>query len=165
MDSNELKKLNRKQLLELLLKQTVRVEELENRLQEMEHKLEDKTLVQQEIGSIAEASLKLNGVFEAAEAAAAQYVDSVRNLSGSPKTDGDRIEMMVRQKARKILEEREQQCRRREAEADRKIAEADMKVAEAEKVMAAVKRALQKVVMAEQPEDAVDRLFFSILGK
>lgn len=81
MDNNELKKLNRKQLLELLFKQAVHVEELENKIAELEKKLNDKQLTQQEFGSIAEAALKVNGVFEAAEAAATQYVENIKRIS------------------------------------------------------------------------------------
>lgn len=81
MNNNDLKKLNRKQLLELLLKQAVHVEELENKVTELEKKLKDKQLNQQEFGSIAEAALKVNGVFEAAEAAAVQYVENIKRMN------------------------------------------------------------------------------------
>ena len=66
-----LKKLTRKQLLELLLKQTERADQLEQQLSEANQKLQNRALMEEEAGSIAAASLKLNGVFEAAEAAAA----------------------------------------------------------------------------------------------
>ena len=39
-------------------------------------------LLLSEAGSIAEAALRLNGVFEAAQAAADQYLDSVRAMHG-----------------------------------------------------------------------------------
>ena len=69
MTEKELKKLNRKQLLELLLVQTERI----NRLQ--------KQLAERDAGSIAEAALKLNGVFEAAQAAADQYIENIKSIS------------------------------------------------------------------------------------
>jgi len=81
MTEKDLKKLNRKQLLELLLKQTEHSEMLQQRLDEAERKLADRTLMESEAGSIAEASLKLNGVFEAAEAAANQYVQNIKKLA------------------------------------------------------------------------------------
>lgn len=81
MTEKELKKLNRKQLLELLLRQTERVETLEQELSETKQKLEDRRITEMKAGSIAEAALRLNGIFEAAEAAAAQYVDNVKMLS------------------------------------------------------------------------------------
>lgn len=81
MTEKELKKLNRKQLLELLLVQTDRADRLEEQLAHMERRLSDRAIAQTEAGSIAEAALRLNGVFEAAEAAAAQYLENIRRLS------------------------------------------------------------------------------------
>lgn len=77
MTDKDLRKLSRKQLLELLLKQTQRADELEKRLMETEKRLADKKLILAETGSIAEASLKLNGIFEAAQEAADQYLENV----------------------------------------------------------------------------------------
>ena len=76
-----LSKLTRKQLLELLLCQTQRVEELESELAALEKKLRERRIAELEAGSIAEAALKLNGVFEAAQAAADQYLENVRTAA------------------------------------------------------------------------------------
>ena len=80
MTENELKKLSRKQLLELLLKQAERVEELEAEVESLQARLDDKTVGVNEAGSIAEAALKLNGVFAAAQAAADQYLENIKRL-------------------------------------------------------------------------------------
>ncbi|MBE7066479.1 MAG: DNA repair protein [Ruminococcaceae bacterium] len=80
MKKNELQKLNRKQLLELLLKQTQRADELERRLEETEKKLQERLLKESQAGSIAEAALKVNCVFEAAQAAADQYLENIKRL-------------------------------------------------------------------------------------
>lgn len=80
MKKNELQKLNRKQLLELLLKQTQRADELESQLEETEKKLQERLLKESQAGSIAEAALKLNCVFEAAQAAADQYLENIKRL-------------------------------------------------------------------------------------
>lgn len=80
MTEKELKKLSRRQLLELLLKQTEYSEFLEKKLKETERKLDDKILIEAEAGSIAEASLRLNGVFEAAQAAANQYLSNIKRI-------------------------------------------------------------------------------------
>lgn len=73
-----LSKLDRAELLELLLAVTEQNEFLRHRLMELEEELDDRTIIMKEAGSIADASLQLNGVFYAAEAAAAQYLDSIR---------------------------------------------------------------------------------------
>lgn len=81
MTEKELKKLNRKQLLELLLVQTSRADELEAQLTEARAQLEKRELLEMEAGTMAEAALKLNGVFEAVDAAAAQYLQNIKRLS------------------------------------------------------------------------------------
>ena len=81
MVEKNLRKLSRADLIELLLEQTCRVEELEKQLQLANEQLNDKTLRITEAGSIAQASLQVNNVFESAQKAAVQYLDNIRNLS------------------------------------------------------------------------------------
>ena len=83
MNEKELKRLNRKQLLELLLLQIERADKLEEQLKQAEAKLESRELSQQQAGSIAEAALKLSGVFEAAQAAADLYLENVKRQQGA----------------------------------------------------------------------------------
>ena len=82
MNEKELKRLNRKQLLELLLIQIQRADELEARLAETEEKLKSRELSMMQAGSLAEAALKLSGVFEAAQEAADLYLENVQKQSG-----------------------------------------------------------------------------------
>ncbi|MBQ7779408.1 MAG: DNA repair protein [Clostridia bacterium] len=81
MTEKDLKKLSRKELLELLLEQTRRVNYLQEKLAAAERQLANRSITASEAGSIAEAALKLNGVFEAAEAAASQYIVNVKRMS------------------------------------------------------------------------------------
>ncbi len=78
MTEKELKKLSRKQLLELLLKQTERADMLQKDLEEANQKLKEKIIVKQNAGSIAEAALALNSVFEQAQKAAEQYLENIK---------------------------------------------------------------------------------------
>lgn len=90
MTEKDLKKLNRKQLLELLLEQTRRADMLEKQLKSTEARLNDRVILESEAGSIAEAALKLNGVFEAAQAAADQYLESIKHIADARRhRDGD----------------------------------------------------------------------------
>lgn len=82
MNENELRKLKRVDLLELLISQSRENEELGHRLAEAEQKLADRQIKTDEAGSIAEAALRLNGVFEAAQAAADQYLENIKRLGG-----------------------------------------------------------------------------------
>lgn len=81
MTHKELKKLNRTQLIELLIEQGRMVDELSERLEECERRLEDRRIALESSGSIAEAALKLNGIFEAAQEAADQYLVNVKMIA------------------------------------------------------------------------------------
>lgn len=81
MTDKELRKLKRTDLLELLIEQSKEVESLKKRIGELEAELADRRLLIYKSGSIAEAALKLNGVFEAAEAAAQEYLENIRRIS------------------------------------------------------------------------------------
>ena len=63
-NNNELKGLSRKELLEILLEQTKRIEELEVLLKESEKKIESKRISLEQTGSLAEAALKLSDIFK-----------------------------------------------------------------------------------------------------
>ena len=75
MTDQDMKKLSRAELLELLIALRKERDALETELLQVKAQLQDKTLCMDEAGSIAEAALKLNGVFESAQAAAQQYLD------------------------------------------------------------------------------------------
>ena len=81
MTAKELKKLKRSELLEMLLARTEEVERLRAELDEAQKKLDDRAIVLENSGSIAEAALKLNGVFEAAEEAAKQYLENIERIA------------------------------------------------------------------------------------
>ncbi len=78
MTDEEFRKLRRSDLLELLLAQSEEIEQLKEQLSNAEEELADRKLVMENAGSIAEAALQLNGIFEAAQKAADQYVESVK---------------------------------------------------------------------------------------
>lgn len=78
---NSLRKLNKLQLLELLAQQERELQVLRKELEEKNAELEDRRIRIENAGSIAEASLKLNEVFEAAQRAADQYLESLKAAS------------------------------------------------------------------------------------
>ena len=82
MTDKELRKLKRADLLELLLVQAKENEQQKERIAELERQLADRELMLQESGSIAEAALRLNGIFEDAQRAADLYLENVRRIAG-----------------------------------------------------------------------------------
>jgi hypothetical protein len=74
----DLRKLSRKELLELLLVQSRRIDRLEAQLTKANAKLADREIHLEKAGTMAEASLSLNGVFESIDAAGAQYLENLK---------------------------------------------------------------------------------------
>ena len=85
--NNPLRKLSKLQLLELLAQQERELRALRKELEEKTAALEDRRIRIENAGSIAEASLKLNEVFEAAQRAADQYLESLKAVSLDKETE------------------------------------------------------------------------------
>lgn len=84
MTDKTLRKMSRRELMELLLAQSKEVERLRAELEQAEQKLRSRQILLREAGSIAEASLRLNEVFESAQRAADQYLLNVKQLATAP---------------------------------------------------------------------------------
>ena len=69
----------------MLLAQTQENEKLKEELRCAQRQLSDRRLLQENAGSMAEAAMRLNAVFEAADRAAQQYLENVR-LSAEERT-------------------------------------------------------------------------------
>jgi len=78
LTEKEVRRLRRSDLLELLVEQRKENERLEEQIKILEKKLEDRTIQIDAAGSIAEAALRLNDVFEAAQAACEQYKENIK---------------------------------------------------------------------------------------
>ena len=79
MTDKELRRLRRDELLELLIEQTKRADALQVQLDDAKAQLSSRRIAIENAGSLAEAALRLSGVFQSAEQAAKLYLD---NLSG-----------------------------------------------------------------------------------
>lgn len=81
MTDKELGRLKRVDLLELLLAQGRENQQLKEQVAQLQRQLEDRRIDLAESGTLAEAALRLNQVFQAADAAAQQYLENVRRLA------------------------------------------------------------------------------------
>ena len=81
MTEKELRRLSRGELLEMLITRTIENERLTEELQQARKELSDRELIQDRAGSMAEAALQLNGVFEAADRAAREYLENIRRMA------------------------------------------------------------------------------------
>ncbi len=78
MTEKELKRLSRADLLEMLIDQSKELQETREKLEKAEAQLKKREIAIRNAGSIAEASLILNGVFEAAQAACNEYMENTQ---------------------------------------------------------------------------------------
>lgn len=91
MTDKELKRLSRADLMQMIYDLTVENRALREKLADTEKKLADRTIALSEAGTLAEAALKLNGVFEAADAACRQYIENLRRLGGESHSETDTL--------------------------------------------------------------------------
>ena len=80
MTEKELLKLNKSEMLEIMLAQSREIDSLREQLAEAEARLEDRRITIEKAGSLAEASLKLTKVFEEAQKAADLYLENVKRF-------------------------------------------------------------------------------------
>ncbi len=80
MTQEELKKLKRVDLLEMLIEQSKENEKLKTKLAQAEKELESRRIAIESSGSMASAALQLNNVFEAAENAKKQYIENLLSM-------------------------------------------------------------------------------------
>jgi len=113
MTDKELRKLSRAELLEILVMQGKTIDELKAQVEGLERKLEAQDVQIQNAGSIAEASMRLSGVFEAAERSAQIYLANVQRLereSQKRREDADALYAQVQAKCRDLLDRTRASC-------------------------------------------------------
>ena len=120
MTEKELKKLSRSELLEMLIAQGRKTDRLEKELKEAKDRLESRKIAVSSSGTLAEAAMKLNGVFEAADKAAQQYLESLQAQSAEAEKiiaeAQERAEQITKQaecEKAKLLADSEQEVRKR----------------------------------------------------
>lgn len=116
MTDKELRKLNRVELLEMLLAQSKEIERLQGELKLANEKLDSREILIDNAGSIAEAALQVNDVFGVAQAAADQYLENIQSLSGRQKEVCERIERESRARTTAIINETKRRCEEMKAQ-------------------------------------------------
>ncbi len=107
MADKELRKMSRIELIEIIYSFLQKEEELKQEIERLQTELNERNIQMEKAGSIAEASLQLNHIFEAAQQAADQYLLSVMNMNDEQKADT-------------LLELTKKQCREMQREAMQK---------------------------------------------
>lgn len=140
MADRELRRMSRTELVEIIFALKQSEDQLKAENAALTAKLEDRQLHIEKAGSIAQAALELNHIFEAAQAAADEYLASVR--ASSPDTDAaaealraqarieaQQIVAQARTEADSLKAQAQQECQAMTEDAERRRAqtEADCK--------------------------------------
>lgn len=104
MDSRDLRNLGRKELMDMVYEYQKREVHLQNAMKALTSKLETKEIQIEKAGSIAEASLALNSVFEAAQAAADQYLLNIKKANEKASAQAQEIIMNAKKEAATIAQ-------------------------------------------------------------
>ena len=80
MTDKEFKRLSRAQLIDIIYRLQVQIEELNEDKQKLESELADKRLRLSNAGNIADAALEINDCFRSAQNAAEQYLNEIKAL-------------------------------------------------------------------------------------
>ena len=111
MTDRELRKASRRELLQLLVEEKRENDMLRDQLQQMRLQLDKRQLQLDQSGTLAEAALKLSGIFDAAESACQYYTENIRTLSGRQEEICRKMEQETRDKCDRMLEQARQMSR------------------------------------------------------
>ena len=103
MTEKELRKLNRTELLQLLLIQTRENERLQKELDAAHRQIADRRLRVEKAGNLAQAVLEINHVLEAAQKAAEQYLLNISAMEQETEQRCERMLMEAQDEAELIL--------------------------------------------------------------
>lgn len=118
MTNKELRRLSRSELLEMLIAQTKENDQLKIKLEQAKIQLRDRRITIDKAGSLAEAALSLNGVFQAADAAAQQYLENIEQISRQQVTIRHDLKEAAEKEATQIRQDAQAYSQKVHAEAD-----------------------------------------------
>ena len=125
MNNKELKKLSRKDLLEIILAQTNRIEDLETENKKLTIELNSKKIDIESSGSLAEAVVKLSGIFDLAQKTADEYVNLVKVNTKKQET---KMKKELEKEKNKIIKRTIKECDKKKQEADNYMKDVELKV-------------------------------------
>ena len=103
MAEKELRRMSREELVEIIYAMQQKQQALEKQNQDLQAQLAERTLKWKNAGSLAEAALSLNNVFESAQAAADQYLASVQAGQEEAAARAEEIKAQAQAEADKLL--------------------------------------------------------------
>jgi len=111
MTDRQLRKASRADLLKLLLEERKETEALREQLSQAQEQLQQRQITIDQSATLAEAALKLSGIFDAAETACQYYTENIRSLSGRQEEICRTMERESREKCDRMLEQAKQMAK------------------------------------------------------
>ena len=103
MTDKEFKHLSRSQLIEIIYRLQLQIDELNEQKQVLEDALADKRLRISNTGNLAEAALEINDCFRSAQNAAAQYLNEIKLMREETESERQKILSQARAEASVII--------------------------------------------------------------
>lgn len=117
LNDKQIQRLKRGELLEILIESSRenemlrgQVDSLNDEIAGLNGKLSDRKIKIEKAGNLAEAALSLNGVFEAAQAAARQYLDNLQDLYDREEENCIKKEKQVEALVERLLADTNKKC-------------------------------------------------------
>lgn len=120
MTDKEIRHLGKTELLSILRDQEAELEQLREQILKLQSKLGEQTIQMDNCGSIAEASLQINQVFQVAQAAADQYLASIRDKEAGAEAAAHRMESEAQERAETQIRDAEMRCKQLEEDSRKK---------------------------------------------
>lgn len=146
MENKELRRMNRTELIEIIYAMQQNEKTLTAECESLRNQLADRNIRMETAGSIAEAALKLNHIFESADEAAQQYLASIKDRE-------ENIDQIVKEKEENI----DRIVKEKEEKADQILADAQKRAEEI--IVAAEKIAEELTESAREIASNVENLF------
>ncbi len=155
MAEKDLRRMNRTELIEIIYALQKNEQALIKENNKLQKQLDDKLLRIKNAGSIAEAALSLNHIFEDADAAARQYVAAVKAANESAST----IIKEAKWQSDEMISNAENKVRQTEKECSAMLEETEQSI---QRKKAAFKRSIKRTLekypeLAERMKEETDR--------
>ena len=110
MISKELKKLNRRELVDIIYQMKKNEEQMQAEIAALQEALQEKRIRLSEAGSIAEAAVSVTNVFSAAQTTAELYLDEITTMREATKKECEKMIEEANKAVDRVFADARKQC-------------------------------------------------------
>lgn len=110
MVSKELKKLSRRELVDIIYQMKKNEQLLQDEIASLQEALQDRRIHLSTAGSIAEAAISVANVFSSAQTAADLYLQEIAHMKQITQSECEKMLEDARQKSAEMISQSEKQC-------------------------------------------------------